>query len=155
MPSAVNRAENVGDLFLMWGDRLESIPLCKNLFLKSLKRLLPVCEEAEKEEKRGDWYFFFLKWLRVFLKMATNGDDTGCWARTFTPARWPNTRTVGNEAFARCPPRPSRPRHLWRHKQRRIRGKRKPVDIRYCNPRSVKQRMWNFCAAFLMQFAGL
>lgn len=57
----------------MWPDRLVC-PLCKNLF-KVPKKVLPICEEAEKEKKRGDWYFF-LEWLRVFLKMATNGNNT-------------------------------------------------------------------------------
>lgn len=59
----------------MWDDRLVC-PTVQKPLLKSLKRRLPVCEEAEKEEKkRGDWYFF-LEWLRVFLKMATNGNDS-------------------------------------------------------------------------------
>ena len=59
--------------------------------------------------------------------MATNGDDTG-WrgAGALTPARWLSRRTVGNEAFARCPPHPSRPRHLWRARRRRMRGERRP-----------------------------
>lgn len=48
---------------------------CAKTSLKSLERLLPVCEEAEEEEKRGDWELF-LEWLRVFLKMATNGKDS-------------------------------------------------------------------------------
>lgn len=48
------------------------------------------------------------------------------WAGALTPARWLSRRTVGNEAFARCPPRPSRPRHLWRDKQE---AQHKPADI--------------------------
>lgn len=81
MPSAVNSAENVGDLFFSVGRPAGVYPTVQKPLLKSLKRLLPLCKEAEKKKKRGDWCFFlfcffFLKWLRVFLKMATNGDDT-------------------------------------------------------------------------------
>lgn len=53
LPSAVNSAENVGDLFFSVG-----LSHCAKNSLKSLKRLFPVCKEAGGG-KRGETGIFF------------------------------------------------------------------------------------------------
>lgn len=58
----------------MWEDRLVC-PTVQKPLLKSLKRLLPICKEAEKEKKRGDWYSF-PRMATCFPQMATNGNNT-------------------------------------------------------------------------------
>lgn len=72
LPSAGNSVETVGDF--MWEDRLVC-PTVQKPLLKSLKRLLSICEEAEKEKKRGDWYSF-PRMATCFPQMATNGNNT-------------------------------------------------------------------------------
>lgn len=125
MPSAVNSAENVGDFFFSVGRTARVYPTVQKPLLKSLKRLLPICDETDKEKKKGDWYvfFFFLEWLRVFLKKWPRmGTIVADWDEVLTPARWLSRRIVGNEAAVRCLLRPSRPRRLKdTHTHRRCR----------------------------------
>lgn len=70
---------------------------------------------------------------RVEPSRAGPGPGQHSLTHSLTPARWLSRRTVGNEAAARCPQRPSRPRRLQprENKTKRNKHTKKPIVNRH------------------------